>query len=205
LAGCLQFENVTLDEQGSVLQITQVFKDVASRAWKSVSCVNWERLLAEVLGSQRGESGEGIRLWNDLPETWQKSMQEACLTCGATELLDSRDYYSLKLGDRIFTIREKYQEPVVDLAWVSVENSILIRVSRLYAVQDGGHGEIEDVPPFVFDLPVSKLFLPTNPEIHWRSIEDQLGEDHDNCHDPRFSRAVADDALPISRIELLMD
>jgi hypothetical protein len=203
LAGCLQFENATFDEEVNVLKITQVFKDVRSRAWKSVSFVTWESLLAEVLGSQRGESGGGIHLWNDLPEAWQKSMREACLISGATELLVRRDYYSLKLGDRTFTVREKYQTPTIDLAWLSAGNSMLIRVSNLYAVPDEDEGEAEDIPPFVFDLPVSKVGLPTNPGIHWRNAEDWLHFDGDDHRAPEFFLAAASDSFPVSRIEFL--
>lgn len=199
----LRLEDAKWSEEGSTLRVVLFVRDSDSTLWRGESIVNWNDVLDEALDCPRGESGEGIHAWASLPDPWMKAMRESCRITGATALLDSRNYYDLRLGDRVYTVREKYQGPQIDLAWLEADSTFLVRVSRMYAVADQGEGDIEDLPPFVFDLPFSKLVLAANSGIHWRSAGDWFEFESEERPLPIFSKTEEAAGLPPSQVRFV--
>ncbi len=196
----LCLEDLKASDEASVLQVAMFIRDEQSQVWRADSYVNWGDVLREVLDCPRGETGEGIHLWDDLPDSWMKTLRESCLITGATALLDSRGYYKLNLSDRVHTIREKYQCPEIDFAWSSTHPGFLVRVSQMYFVTDDGDGEVEDLPPIIFDLPLSKLVLAANPSSHWRHVGDWFEFGEEDRPLPTFFQVGDVEGLPPSRV-----
>lgn len=199
----LRVENLKLSDECSALLVVAKIADEGSRFWQVESYMDWGSILGAVLDSDRGESGEGIHPWDALPETWMASLRGSCLVEGAGTVLDSRSYYALKIGPRVFTVREKYQGPKIDLACSETSNSFLVRVSELYAVAECDEGDEEDVPPFVFDLPFESFVSITNPNGHWKTARDLLDHDEEKQRAIEFAPANAEDDFPKSRVRFV--
>lgn len=199
----LRVENMKLSDECSALRVVAKIVDKDSGVWQAESYMDWGEILGAVLDSDRGESGEGVHSWDDLPGTWMTSLQGSCLVEGVGILLDSRSYYDVKIGRRLFTVPEKYQGPKIDLAWSEKSGSFLVRVSELYAVTESEEDDVEDVPPFVFDLPFERFVLMVNPHAHWKAARDLLEFDNEERPPIEFAAADTEDDLPKSRVRFV--
>lgn len=189
------------DEETRPVQFTTTVCDLEGQGWQAISLVPAVGLLGRVLGFHKGNAPK-LTSWKNAPEEWRKVFRECTLAIGATDLLDSRDYYEIQVDDRLLTIPEKYQGPRVDLAWDQKMGRFLVRVEGLYHSTE--EDPMQEVPPFLFVLAPTQLLLPSVPALHFRKdadlIEEEPGE-YPVEFTPRESGQLPEISANIRRLE----
>lgn len=180
----LEIQKAETDQEETMLLVSTSVRDQTGQAWVCSSYVMSSTLMEPAVGHDE-KSAPNFVAWTNASDGWQLSMRENALFAEAQALMDSRDYYEIRVDGDLFTIPEKYQGPSMDLAWHGASRKFLVRVAGLYfAVEDGDFGADNTVPPFVFELEPESLALPVSASCHWKGPEDWMDFDAENPERP---------------------
>lgn len=149
--------------------------DSEGREWMAESIAPTDAWLENLAAPEEA----AFTKWASAPPTWLKAMKENCAAAELTDLRDSREYHELTLDGATYPFFEKYQMPIVDIAWLSEEKLWLVRARRIQREwrddPPGFEGE-EEIPPFAWTVPPSTGSLLLGPDQHVVNGDDVFEE-----------------------------
>lgn len=172
-------------EEESTLAISTVLRDQDGQAWQCDSYLMASVLIEPAIGHDEDDAPNYVS-WKNAPEEWRLTFRENSLVVGAVALMDSRDYYELRVDGVLFTIPEKYQGPSMDLAWHAPSRCFLVRIDGLYHAIDDDldpHSD-SDVPAFILVLEPERLAILAKPTEHWKSPGDWMDYETEDTDRP---------------------
>lgn len=115
---------------------------------------------------------EPFQRWDSAPQEWKQAMSQHCLLRDLSTLLDGRETYELRLssGDadatQTYVIKEKHQGPILDLALVKENGTVIARVSRInhevmprdWRTSKARAVDMGVLPTYAYELSLSALF-----------------------------------------------
>jgi hypothetical protein len=178
------------------VRITLVVADAEGQEWQVESYLPPSAITDDFDDDSRRravENGSGFVFWRDFPESWSEALRKRCLLTGVADAMDSRSYVDVRIGERTYELRMKYQEAVIDLGVLGPELVARVRGLRREIYEgEGASQELDDfveLPPFGWLLPGSLLLCFAEPRRHQSTLEEALeATEPEDCEPSRATR-----------------